>query len=149
MSRSAAMIGLLLLVIGGAAAAFYVHYSEPEPGTARIASLGEEDRFARFVARFDSLTEARLYPTVWRSGTFLKTSFDEDRDEWTLTVSSGDWGRRDDDSKKDLAAILFSAFKGVRAQAGGDPDQAVLLVMDEDGESLAKVSEKSGTIIHR
>lgn len=149
MSRPVTMIALLLLVIGGAVVAFYFYHSEPEPGTARIASLGEEDRFARFVARFDSLTEARLYPTVWRSGTFLRTSFDEDRNEWTLTVSSGDWERRDDISKKDLAATLFSAFKGVRAQAGGEPDQAVLLILDEDGESLAKVSEKSGTLIHR
>jgi hypothetical protein len=143
------MIALVLLVIGGAVVAFYFYYSEPEPGTARIAGLREEDRLARFVARFDSLTDARLYPTVWRSGTFLKTGFDDNRGEWTLTVSAGDWERRDEGSKRDLAAILFSAFKGVRAQAGGDPDQAVLLILDEDGESLAKVSEKSGTVVHR
>jgi hypothetical protein len=151
MSRSVTMIALLLLVIGGAAAAFYFYYSGPGPGTrtARIAGLSEEDRLARFVARFDSLTDARLYPTVWRSGTFLKTGFDDDRDEWTLTVSSGDWGRRDDGSKRDLTATLFSAFEGVRAQAGGEPDQAVLLILDENGESLAKVSGKSGIVIHR
>ncbi len=149
MSRPVTMIALLLLVIGGAVVAFYFYHSEPEPGTARIAGLSEKDRFARFVARFDSLTDARLYPTVWRLGTFLKTGFDDDRDEWRLTVSSGDWERRDDGSRRDLTATLFSAFKGVRAQAGGEPDQAVLLILDENGENLAKVSEESGTTIHR
>jgi hypothetical protein len=149
MSRSATVIALLLLVVGLAVAAFYFYYSGPEPGTARIAQVGEEDRLARFVARFDSLTDARLYPTVWRSGTFLKTSFDEDRTEWTLTISSGDWGRRDEASKRDLAATLFSAFRGVRAQAGGDPEKAVLVIVDEDGEDLAESSEGSGTVILR
>ncbi len=149
MSRPATVIAILLVIIGIAVAAFYFYHSEPEPGTARIAGLREQDRLARFVATFDSLTDARLYPTVWRSGTFLRTSFNNDRSEWTLTVSSGDWGRRDDGSKRDLATVLFSAFEGVRAQAGGGPGKAVLLILDEDGESLAKVSEESGTVIHR
>ena len=147
MPRLATVIAVLLLVIGGVAAVLFLNYSRPEPGTARVAGLREEDRAVRFVARFDSLTDARLYPTVWRSGTFLKTSFNDARDEWTLTVSSGDWGRRDEASKRDLAAILFSAFKGVRAQAGGDPSRAVLIIRNEDGEVLAKVSEESGIVI--
>lgn len=149
MPRLATIIAILLLIIGGVVAALYFYYSEPKPGTARIAGLRERDRVARFVARFDSLTDARLYPTVWRSGTFLKTRFNDARDEWTLTVSSADWERRDEASKRDLAAVLFAAFEGVRAQAGGDPGEAVLIILDEGEESLAKVSEKSGIVIDR
>jgi len=149
MPRLATIIAVLLVVIGGAVAALYFCYSGAKPGTAKIVALEEKDRAARFVARFDSLTDARLYPTVWRSGTFLKTSFNDARDEWTLTVSSGDWGRRDEGSKRDLIAILFSAFKGVRAQAGGNPDEVVLILVDEDGESLARMSGESGVVIDR
>jgi hypothetical protein len=149
MERPATIIAILLLIIGGAVAALYFYYSEPGPGTARIAGLDERARVERFVARFDSLTDARLYPMVWRSGTFLKTSFNDDRSEWTLTVSPADWGRRDSGSKTDLSATLFTAFKGVRAQAGGDPGRAVLVIVSEDGEMLAEVSETSGTLIHR
>ena len=94
MERPATVIGILLLVLGAAVGTLYIYYSRPEPGTARIAGLNERARVERFTASFDSLTDARLYPMVWRAGTFLRTSFNDDRSEWTLTVSSGDWGRR-------------------------------------------------------
>lgn len=149
MPRLAAIVAIILLVIGGVVAALFFYYSQPEPGTAKVAGLREQDRVARFVARFDSLTDARLYPTVWRSGTFLKTSFNDARSEWTLTMSSTDWRRRDDASRRDLLATLFSALKGVRAQAGGDPDQAALIIQDEDGKNLAKVSDEDGIVIDR
>jgi hypothetical protein len=139
----------MLLIIGGAVAALYFYYSKPQPGTARIAALEEEDRAALFIARFDSLTDARLHRIVWRSGTFLRTSFDDTREQWTLTISSADWASRDEDSKRDLLATLVSAFKGTRAQAGGDPEQAVLTLIDEEGDDLAKVSGESGIVILR
>jgi hypothetical protein len=149
MSRLGTVIAILLLAIGGAVGALYFHYSQSKPGTARVASLAERDRVARFVAVFDSLTDARLYPTVWHSGQFLKTGFNDDRSEWTLTLSSRDWERRDNASKQDLATLLFTAFKGVRAQAGGDPDQAVLCILDERDQNLARVSETTGIEISR
>ena len=149
MPRLATVVAIMLVVIGGVVAALYFHYSRPEPGTARIAARGERDRAARFIARFDSLTDARLYPTVWRSGTFLKTSFNDTRDEWTLTVSSSDWSRRDEGSKRDLAAMLFSAFQGTRAQAGGDPEEAVLIIVGEKDERLGRASNESGIVIEK
>jgi hypothetical protein len=150
MPRLATVIAVAVLIAGTVVAVLFFYYNpEPEPGRAKVAGLEERDRVERFVARFDSLTDARLYPTVWRSGTFLKTRFNDVRDRWTLTVSSGDWDRRNEDSKRDLLAMLYSAFKGVRAQAGGDPEEAVLIIVDEDGKTLAEVSGKSGAVIER
>jgi hypothetical protein len=102
-----------------------------------------------FTARFDSLCKARLYPVLWRSGTFTTTEFDEERRTWNLTVSSADWSRRDAGSKKDLAAKLLTTFSSVRAQAGGDPDEAALVISDESGEQVAEATPSGGTSIHR
>jgi hypothetical protein len=147
MSRTVTMITVALLVAGLAVGAILALRSRPGPGTARIKRLDEADRTAAFIAKFDSLTETRLYPTVWRSGTFLKTGFDEDREKWTLTVSSRDWHLRDDASKRNLGATLFSAFQALRAQAGGEPDPAILLVEDEEGEILLRASQETGVVI--
>jgi hypothetical protein len=148
MSRMVTMLLALILVIGGAIAGLYFFYSSTERGTARIARVPKERREARFAAQFDSLTKARLYPTVWRAGTFLKTAFNEDYTEWTLTISSADWKHRDEDSRHDLGASLYATFQGVRAQAGGDPAEAVLIIQDEHENLLLRISEETGTIIY-
>jgi hypothetical protein len=149
MPRASSVIAVALVIIGGAVAVLFFYHSKPKPGTARIARLQERDRVAAFIARFDSLTDVRLYPVVWRSGTFVTTAFDDSRTEWTLTVSPADWGRRDETSKKDLAATLFSTFQGVRAQAGGDPDQAVLVIESKEGEVFLRVSKQTGITVHQ
>lgn len=140
---------LAVLIAGIALAAVFLIRSQPRPRTARITPQRQEVRFAAFIAKFDSLTDARLHPVVWRSGTFTKTGFDEGRETWTLTVSSGDWELRNEDSKKDLAATLHSTFQSVRAQAGGDPDKAVLVIKDAQGEVLLRASAESGVVIRR
>jgi hypothetical protein len=71
------------------------------------------------------------------------------RDLWTLEVSSEDWRRRDEGSKRDLAATLYSSFIGVRAQAGGDPADAVLLIVNESDEKLVMVSDEGGIEVYR
>jgi hypothetical protein len=149
MSRTTTLIVIGLLVAGISVAMVLLFGSKTGRGTARFARLRKEDRVAAFVARFDSLTDIRLYPAVWRSGTFLKTGFDEDRREWTLTVSMDDWKLRDASSKRDLAATLFANFQGVREQAGGDPEQAVLIIKNGEGDVLLKATHASGVIIRR
>ena len=144
MSRTAIVVLLGSLVAGVAVATLLVHDPGRQPGSARITRVQEHRRTAEFIARFDSLTDARLYPTVWRSGTFVKTSFDDSREAWTLTVSPEDWKRRNEISKKDLAATLFSALQGVVAQAGGDPDRAILEIESDKGEVLIRASRQSG-----
>jgi hypothetical protein len=149
MSRTATVVAIGLAVAGAAMAVLLWGNSGPQPGSARIARAKEKQRLEVFVAGFDSLTDARLYPTVWRSGTFTKTTFDDNREEWTLTVSPEDWRLRDEASKRDLAATLFSAFQGARAQAGGDPDRAILLIENKEGEVLLSVSMESGITVRK
>ncbi|MGD8628429.1 MAG: hypothetical protein PVH52_05070 [bacterium] len=146
-----AVIAVLLAcaVILGAAFAFYRHSTSPEA----VSRRAQEARYAKeqelFTARFDSLKQARLYPTAWRAAPFTKASLDEDRSEWTLTLSLSDWDRRNETSKLDLMAKLYSTFSAVRAQAGGDPEDARLRLEDDDGEILAECSTETGTVIHR
>jgi hypothetical protein len=109
-----------------------------------------EPRYAegkRFIAAFDSLTDARLHPMVWRSGAFTRTGFDERRRRWTLTIRISDWERRTPGLKRDLAASLWAAMKGVRAQAGGDPELAELEIIDGDDRRLARCSAEAGVLI--
>jgi hypothetical protein len=149
MHSKTTLVTLAFLIVGIGLAAVLLIRSQPQPGRARITPQREEDRQASFIARFDSLTDARLHPVVWRSGTFTKTGFDENRETWTLTVSSGDWELRDEASKKDLAATLHSTFQSVRAQAGGDPDKAVLVIRNREGEVLLRASAESGVVVRR
>jgi hypothetical protein len=86
---------------------------------------------------------------LWRSGSFLSSGFDEKREEWSLTVSSRDWKLRDEGSKKDLAATLYSGFQAVRAQAGGDPEPAVIIIENEEGEILLRASLESGIDVRK
>ena len=72
-------------------------------------------------------------------------AFDAGREEWTLTISSRDWDRRDEASKMDLTARLYSTFQGIRAEAGGDPKLAKLIIKSEDGEKLAECSVTGGS----
>jgi hypothetical protein len=149
MSSRLTLIVIAVLVAGIAVAAILFIDSGPRRGTAKITPLRQADRVAAFIARFDSLTDARLHPTVWRSGTFLKTGFDENREQWTLTVSPRDWAHRDEASKMDLGATLFSALQAVRAQAGGDPDLAVLVIEDDTGEVVLRASHETGVVVRR
>lgn len=129
-------------VMGAAMAAVAIglvlYYSSPEQAarrrTRREAALEHE----RFIAAFDSLCTSRLYPTVWRAAAFTTTEFDADRKTWTLTISSRDWDRRSTGSRRDLAGRLLTTFSGVRAQAGGDPKEATLLIRREDGREVAR-----------
>jgi hypothetical protein len=149
MTNKATVIGIAILIAGIAIAAALVIGSRQDRRTARIRPLREADRAEAFIARFDSLTDARLHPLAWHSGTFLKTGFDENREHWTLTVSSRDWNHRDRSSKQDLGAILLAAFQAVRAQAGGDPDRAVLTIEDQDGEVTLRASQATGVVVER
>jgi hypothetical protein len=113
-------------------------------GCGHSCSLEKQEESDGFAARFDSLTDARLLPTVWRLGTFVKTGFNEDRTEWTLVVSPADWSRRNETAKRDLAATLLSSLEAIRAQAGGDPSRASLVIKDDTGRAVAKASHATG-----
>jgi hypothetical protein len=137
------------IVIIGALAALAAFFLSPGQRAKRREQRQTVIEHRLFVAKFDSLCKARLYPVLWRSGTFLTTEFDEERRTWTLTVSPGDWSAREIGSKKDLAARLLTAFSGVRAQAGGDPDQVVLVIKDDSGDPVAAADPSTGTRIMR
>jgi hypothetical protein len=134
-----------LLVLGWAVLQRY--YSSPQ----RVLERGRKTQQAyerkRFIAAFDSLKQARLYPTAWRSGSFTKTAFDANREEWLLTIDLSDWERRSEASKMDLAGRLYVTFQGIRAEAGGDPELARFVIQSEDGEKLAECSASKGTEI--
>ena len=149
MGNKPIVIAIAILIAGVAVAAALLISSRHERGTARIRPIREADRAAAFIAEFDSLTDARLHPIVWHSGTFLKTGFDEKREHWTLTVSSRDWHLRDKSSKQDLGASLLGAFQAARAQAGGDPDRAVLTIEDPDGNIMLEASRATGVVVER
>jgi hypothetical protein len=127
-----------------AAILFFNYYNRPEQIARRQSRAPQRGQEKLFVAKFDSLCRARLYPTVWRSGAFTQTRFDDRRRQWTLTMRSEDWTRRGEDSKKDLIARLYTTFQGVLAQAGGDPEPAVLVIEDQDGNVLGKGSQPAG-----
>lgn len=102
----------------------------------------------KFVERFESLLKPHLYPVVWRSGVFMRSSFNEDFSEWTLTISSSDWQRRDQAAKKDLVALIWNAYRATRERAGGNPDQGTIIIRTEKGEIVAEASS-SDLKIHR
>jgi hypothetical protein len=147
--RTILVVLLVCALILGAAYLFYRHRTSPEAASRRA----EEARYAKehdlFVARFDSLKQARLYPTAWRAAPFTKAGLDEDRSEWILTLGSSDWDRRSDASKMDLVAKLHTTFRAIRAQAGGDPEDARLRIENDEGETMAECSPETGTVIHR
>ena len=152
MSRPATTVLTVVCISAGiltAALVLHGRYTSWEQAARRAERIQETREHERFVATFDSLKEARLYPTAWRSGAFTRTSFDDYREEWTLTISSGDWARRDEASRMDLVARLYTTFRGVRAQAGGDPGCAILFIENEQGEKLASCTPESGVRIHR
>ncbi len=116
----------------------FTYYTSPERQAGRLSREAARQEHELFIARFDSLYHSRLLPTVWRLGVFTKTAFDADFTEWTLTVSASDWYNRSTDSKKDLAATLWASYQGAREQAGGDPDDAKLIIRDNDGNKVAE-----------
>jgi hypothetical protein len=140
-SSSAGLIVAVLCALGiSALAIFYL-------ARGRGPLIEDDLEGAEFIARFDSLTDARLYPVMWKAGVFTKTRFDERRMEWTITVTPSDWSRRDRASKLDVATRLWNAFQAARAQAGGDPSAAVLVIESGQGDELARCSEDQGTCI--
>jgi len=147
--RSIVVVVIICAVILGAAFAFYRYNTSPEAASRRAAQIRHAEEHELFIARFDSLKQARLYPTAWRAATFTKASLDEDRSDWTLTLGSSDWDRRSEASKMDLITRLHTSFRAVRAQAGGDPEDARLVIEDDDGEILAECSPETGTVIHK
>ena len=152
MARSAISVVVVIAICAGILAgafALYRYYTSPEQAARRREHALLARNRERFVACFDSLKEARLYPTAWRSGAFTKATLSETREKWTLTISSSDWERRDEFSKKDLIARLHTTFRGALAQAGGNPKLAVLIIESEDGQRLAECSTESGAQIHR
>jgi hypothetical protein len=152
MDRSGRAVVIVIIVcalIIGIAFAFYWFRVSPEAASRRAADA----RYARereiFTARFDSLKQARLYPTAWRAAPFTKARVDEDRREWILTLSSSDWDRRSPTSKTDLLTKLVTTFEAVRAQAGGDPEDARLVIEDSNGEIMGEYTPEGGALIRR
>ena len=131
-------IAVVCIVLMGIFYLLFSHYASPDGDAVRMSRQAARHEDEAFIARFDSLYHARLLPTVWKLGVFTKTSFDEDFTEWTLTISATDWYNRKIASKKDLTATLWTAYSGVRAQAGGDPDKATLIIRDNDGNKVAE-----------
>jgi hypothetical protein len=139
-------IWVIALVIVGLAVTVYLGSAERRArfwawrGAGREAAMEKK----RFIARFDSLCDARLYPVVWKVGVFTRSRFEGDRERWILTVSSGEWQRRDEASRKDLVATVWTAFCGTREQAGGKAEDASLVIQDGQGETLARCSPADG-----
>jgi hypothetical protein len=144
-----AWIIVICVALVGMAAGIARYFSSPEQSAGRRQRREAREQRDLFIARFDSLCEAKLYPVVWRSGTFTRTGFDPDRRAWTLTVSSTDWYRRTETSKRDLAARLLTAFRAVRAQAGGDSEDAVLVIKDDNDERVAECTPSGGVKIDK
>ena len=147
--RTIITVLLVCVVILAAAFALYRHNTSPEAASRRADEARYVKEHELFIARFDSLKQARLYPTAWRAASFTKASLDENRSEWTLTLGSSDWDLRDEASKIDLMTKLHTTFRAVRAQAGGDPEDARLKIENDDGRILAERSPETGTVIHR
>jgi hypothetical protein len=125
------------MVLMGAVYLLFSYYASPDRDAERAARQRSREAHEAFIAEFDSLYHSRLLPTVWRAGVFTKTAFDNDFTEWTLTISSNDWYFRETESKKDLVARLWTAYRGTRAQAGGDPDDARLIIADDEDRKVA------------
>jgi hypothetical protein len=144
------LVWLAVVVLAGILVGLLIYCTtsrqHPQGFGTRHTSASDEERF---VAVFDSLYQVRLRPLTWKSAVFTRAEFDDKREEWTLTIASGDWQRRSLDSKKDLVARLHTALQATRAQAGGDPDIASVNIEDEAGERLAISTNKSGTVVYR
>lgn len=139
MSRSAAhTLTLVIICLVAVAAAFAIQrfYRSAWSESGQANELGQAGEHERFIARFDSLSRARLHPIVQRSQVFTNATFDEDREEWVLTVNTGRWDRLSKIFRKDLVVQLYTGFQEVRAQAGGDPEHAKLVIDDEEGKEL-------------
>lgn len=98
--------------------------------------LDQVEQHERFIAKFDSLKKISLYPVATGTGAFTKSRFDENREEWVLKVDSGDWQRRPEVSKKEIMSKVYNRFRQVRAQAGGNPNLAKLIIVNEADEEL-------------
>ena len=145
--RTTATVLAVSIAVLGVVGALVIHYRSPAVSERRMARRQAADAHRRFIARFDSLDGARLRPALYRSGTFTASGFDSDRKTWTITIAASDWDRRPEGSRKDLAVGLLTAFSGARAQAGGNPDEAVLIIKDEDGDHVARCTLSEGTVI--
>lgn len=145
--RLMAYLAIVCLAIMASLYLIMDYYASPERQAERAYRKRAGEEQALFEARFDSLYHSVLLPTVSRYGVFTKTAFDGDYREWTLYVSSNDWYRRDMSSKRDLVATLWTCFRSVREQAGGDPDEASLILRDSDGSKVAERSpERMGIL---
>jgi len=141
--RRTRIVNLIVwLIIIGVAILVVLRLNKP-----REASRMSPAEARVFDARFDSLYKRTLYPVVWRSGTFIRSRFEGDFEEWTLTISSSDWELRSEASRKDLVATIWIAYRATREQAGGDPDDAVLIIQDEQGRPLAQATP-AGLTLH-
>ncbi len=147
--RTAVVVVIVCAVVLAAAFALHRYNTSPRMKSRRAEEARHARERERFTAKFDSLKQARLYPAAYRTAPFTRTSLDDDQQEWTLTRSSADWKRRDRASKMDLVARLHTTFQAARAQAGGDPEIARLVIQDDDGEMLAECSPETGAVIHR
>jgi hypothetical protein len=136
--RSLVYIAAVCIILMAVVCLLFTYYGSPERHAERASRQAARQEHGLFIARFDSLYHSRLLPTVWKLGVFTKTAFDADFTEWTLTVSATDWYGRSIDSKKDLTATLWASYRGVREQAGGDPDDARLIIRDNDGNKVAE-----------
>jgi hypothetical protein len=136
--RSLVYVAVVCIVLMAVFYLLFTYYASPDRQAGRASREAARQERALFIATFDSLYHHRLLPTVWRLGVFTKTAFDADFTEWTLTVSATDWYNRSTDSKRDLAATLWAAYRGAREQAGGDPDRARLIIRDNDGNKVAE-----------
>jgi hypothetical protein len=145
--RAVIWIGVVCVVLMAVLYLVFNHYSSPGWEAERAEKHRAREQEEQFIARFDSLYHARLLPTAWKLGVFTRTRFDGEFTEWTLTIGATDWYNRSTASKNDVVATLWACYRGVREQAGGDPDQGRLIIEDNDGNKVAECSADGTRIL--
>jgi hypothetical protein len=136
-SARTALTAIVICVAASTGAfALYKYYTSLQSSDPQADELPQIEDREHFIAKFDSLKETCLYPAAAQTGAFTKSRFDENREEWTLRVDSEEWQGRPEVSRKEILTGLYNRFRDARAQAGGDPQAAKLIVVNEAGEGL-------------
>jgi|GEM_PF-5944414 len=107
----------------------------------------KEAQQAYFVAVFDSLWQADMVPVLNESAIFSRWEVSADRETATLTVDTNDWYSANIGAKKDIAGGLWIGQKHIISEAGGNPDDARLILQDKWGERLAVANGYDGVKI--
>ena len=69
--RPRVLVLILVVAVLAAVVALAFYHMSPERAAKRKAQREASLKQARFIAEFDSLSKARLYPTIWRAGATL------------------------------------------------------------------------------